>query len=486
MDLSAFVTSLQSTLGTTLPGIFGALGILIVGWLIAVLARAGTRRLLHAVKLNQHIKDSTEQAFDLERAISIGLFWLIILITLIGVFNALHLELISNPFQTVVAQILGYAPRFLAGVVLLLLAWAIAMILRAVVARALAATKWDEKLSEQAGMPPMTRSVANVLFWLVFVLFLPAILAAFDLTGLLEPVQGMINKTLDILPNVFAALVIGLVGWLLGKVLGGLVTNLLVAAGTDKLSDQLGVDKSVRLARLLGTLVFLLIFVPALVAALDALKVEAISRPATAMLNQILAAVPNIIAAALILVITFYVARFAANIMARLLNNMGFDSLPAKLGIKYAFQGMVSPSALVAKIILFFAMLFATVEAANKLEFTQLRDVLTSFITFGADVLLGALILVVGFWLSNIAYEAINRASGERSAVGQIARIAILGLVLAMGLRAMGIAPDIVNLAFGLTLGAVAVSVALAFGLGGREAAGKQMEYWLRKWRKED
>ena len=54
-----------------------------------------------------------------------------------------------------------------------------------------------------------------------------------------------------------------------------------------------------------------------------------------------------------------------------------------------------------------------------------------------------------------------------------------------MGLRAMGIADDIVNLAFGLTLGAIAVAVALAFGLGGRAAAGKQMEYWLARWRGE-
>ena len=63
-------------------------------------------------------------------------------------------------------------------------------------------------------------------------------------------------------------------------------------------------------------------------------------------------------------------------------------------------------------------------------------------------------------------------------------RFAILALVLAMGLRAMGIADDIVNLAFGLTLGAVAVAVALSFGLGGREAAGKLMEHWLSRFRR--
>jgi hypothetical protein len=49
----------------------------------------------------------------------------------------------------------------------------------------------------------------------------------------------------------------------------------------------------------------------------------------------------------------------------------------------------------------------------------------------------------------------------------------------------MGLADDIVNLAFALTLGSVAVAIALAFGLGGREAAGRQMEYWLARLRGE-
>ena len=68
--------------------------------------------------------------------------------------------------------------------------------------------------------------------------------------------------------------------------------------------------------------------------------------------------------------------------------------------------------------------------------------------------------------------------------MASLARTAILVLVAAMGLRAMGIADDIVNIAFTLILGAAAVAIALFFGLGGREAAGTQMEYWLSKLRK--
>ena len=66
-------------------------------------------------------------------------------------------------------------------------------------------------------------------------------------------------------------------------------------------------------------------------------------------------------------------------------------------------------------------------------------------------------------------------------ALANIARFAILGLVMAMGLRAMGLADNIVNLAFGLTLGAVAVAAALAFGFGGRDAAKTVADTWAKK-----
>ena len=486
MDFSTLISSLQTTLGGQLPSIFGALGIIVIGWLVAVGARSGARRLLGMLKVDTRIEESTGQKVGVESGIAVGVFWLIILVTLVAVFDSLHLDRISNPFAQLVTDIIGYAPRLVAGMILVLLAWLIATLIQALVNRALAMSKIGDKLSAEAGMEPMSRTVANVLFWLVILLFVPSILAAFDLRGLLEPVQGMLAKLLDMVPNVFGAAVIGFVGWLLAKVLRGLVTNLLAAAGADKMGSQIGLAEAVKLSRLTGTIVFILVFVPTLIAALDALKVEAISKPATDMLQRLLAAVPNLVAAALILVITWYVAKFVADVLQRLLAGMGLDTVPAKLGMTGVFSEAFKPSGLVRWLAVFFAMLFATVEAAHRLEFTQVRELVATFIKFGGEVLLGAAVLVIGFWLANIAHDAIRRASGEqRTGLAQVARVAILGLVIAMGLRAMGIADDIVNLAFGLTFGAVAVAIALSFGLGGREAAGRQMEHWLSQLRKD-
>lgn len=87
---------------------------------------------------------------------------------------------------------------------------------------------------------------------------------------------------------------------------------------------------------------------------------------------------------------------------------------------------------------------------------------------------------VQSYWLADVARRAIQQADEEHSVLfSRIAQFAILGLEFAMGLHAMGIANEIVQLAFGLVLGAISVAVALAFGLGGRASAAKLLDSWI-------
>jgi hypothetical protein len=486
MDLSELSTAIQSALGAHLPMILGAVGILVVGYVLALLARAAVRKLLSLARVNSLASKSIGKPMDIEGGVAIVAFWFVLLATLLGVFNALDLEQLSSPFAGMMSQIMTYLPHLLAGVILLLVAWLAASMVKAVANRALKATQWDEKLVEHAGMSPLGDNVGNVLFWLVILMFLPAVLGVFQLEGMLDPVRNMVDQSLAMLPNIFAAGVIALAGWLVAKILRGLVSNLLAAVGADKLGETAGLKDRLELSKLVGTLVFILVFVPALIAALDTLQITAISGPATDMLGMMMAALPNIFAAVLILFVTWYVARFVAGLLGSLLANIGLNNLPAKMGLEHVFSDSFKASDLVTRIVVFFAMLFATVEAANRLDFNQVEALVSMFIVFGGDVLLGVGILLVGFWLANLAHQSILRASGNE-AVGMagIARFAILGLVLALGLSAMGIADEIVNMAFAFVFGAVAVAIALSFGLGGREAAGKQMEHWLSRLRQD-
>jgi hypothetical protein len=479
---NAMWDSLQTSMGVHIPQVLGALAIFVIGWFVAALVKAGTRKALALLKLNQRFAGTTGQRVDLEGIVALTLFWVVMLLTLAAMFNALDLSLVSGSFAALTNQLFEYAPRLLGAVLLALLAWLAATLIRGVTQKLLDRTSLDEKLSEHANISPISDSLSNALFWLVILLFVPAILGTLQMEGLLSPLRDMTAKAVDILPNVVAALVIGGVGWVVATVLRNLTTNLLRSAGFDQIGNKAGLAGTVQLSSLAGLLVFIVVLVPALIAALDALHIDAISRPATEMLAMLMDAVPRIIAAGLILLITWLVASFATRLLSSLLANVGFDTLPAKLGMQHAFA-RTPPSMLAGRIALVFAMLFAVVEAANQLGFHRFSDMIMTFVEFAGDVLLGSAILIIGFMLANVAYEAISRASGDGegngSALAKVARFAILGIVLAMGLRAMGIADDIVNLAFGLTLGAIAVAVALAFGLGGREAAGRLASRWV-------
>ena len=484
MDFSGLLASLQASLGQTLPSLAGALLILLVGWIVAVVVRAAARRVLRALSANQRLASATGGSIDIEGGVASGVYYVLLAMVLVAFFNALELEQVSGSIQALVNQVLAFLPKLIAGGVLLLVAWVVATLVRSVVGRALAATSLDERLSSEAGMRPASESLANVLYWIVFVIFLPGILGALEMQGLLEPVQQLVDQLLRVLPKLFGAAAIGFVGWFVARIVRDLIVNLLGSLGADRLGERAGLQGATSLSRVLGLVAYVFILVPAVIAALNALEIEAISRPATEMLGAFMAAIPEVFAAGVILGVAYFVSTFISELASGLLAGLGFDALPARLGLSAVVPESQKPSGWVGTLIVFFVMLFAVVEASNRLGFTQVADVVAVLIEFGGQVLLGLVIISVGYWISTVASEAVMRVRGSEG-LGALVRFAILGIVFAMGLRAMGLADDIVNLAFGLTLGAIAVAVALSFGLGGREAAGRQMEHWMRQLRGE-
>ncbi|NLE55405.1 MAG: mechanosensitive ion channel, partial [Lentisphaerae bacterium] len=206
----------------------------------------------------------------------------------------------------------------------------------------------------------------------------------------------------------------------------------------------------------------------------------ALSKPATDMLQSLMLAVPKILSAAIILAVAFFVGRFVTTVVSDLLKNLGVDAVPGKLGLESSFSGKFTLSKVIGGVVMFFIMLAALVSAVEKLEMAKLSELLGQLTLFAGDIALGLVILVIGGLLAKAAHGAM-RATGTSPFMAGLARVAIIGLVVAMGLRSMGIADDIVRMAFGLTLGGVAVAFALSFGLGGREAAGKQLEDWFSK-----
>jgi hypothetical protein len=246
----------------------------------------------------------------------------------------------------------------------------------------------------------------------------------------------------------------------------------------EQIADRTG-NADIKLSPFGSALVFGAILLPVAVAAMGVLNIPAISDPASAMIQKLMAAVPNVLGAGIILLVTYFVARFVIFMLTGLLQGMNIDALPARLGIQGLFNDSFTPIRLISGAILFFSMLGAGTAAVDLLGIDIVSEIFARVLQFGGGLLVGGLILVIGNFLSTVAFTKLS-ADGT-TGLANIARIAILGLVLAMGLKSMGLADHIVNMAFGFTIGSVAVAAAVAFGMGGRDAAKKVTDSWASK-----
>jgi hypothetical protein len=481
------------SMGAYLPNLVGALAVLVIGWLVAVAIAWVVRAVLRRTTIDNKIAKAIFGAesgttLPVENTVGKGVFYFLMLFVLVAFFQALKLTVITEPLNNLLTSIFGYLPHIAGAGVLLLIAWVLATVLRRVMLTVMQSAKLDERLSggaaeSQAKSTPLSKTLSDVVYWLVFLLFLPGILDALGLQGPLEPVKAMLNKVSAFMPNIIGAGIIVLVGWFVAKLIRQIVSSLLAASGLDRLSERMGLSGtlgSMKLSGLIGLVLYVFILIPVGIAGLNALQLDAVTQPASAMLGKIMNALPLVFGAALVVAVSYPVASLVAKLVTGLLAGMGFNNVLVKLGVsKTATEGAKGPAAVVGTLVLVTIMIMASIEAARMLEFAALADLFAKLLVFGGHILMGLIILGAGMFLANVVAKSMEES--DRANAGLLAtvtRIVILVLAGAMALRQMDIANEIVNLAFGLLVGAVAVAVALAFGLGGRDSAMHLIEDW--------
>ena len=373
-------------------------------------------------------------------------------------------------------------PDILGALIVFILGLFVASFIRKIVAKMLRRTQLDERVNKGMRTSFDFEKILSKLAYYIVLLFV--VLLVLDLLGLnsvLDPLEGMLKKFTTQIPNVIYAGLVGFAGYILGKIASEAVG--FVASTLEGFSERIGWKGEISITTLVKQLVFLAVFIPILVVAIDFLKMYAISKPASEMLGMMLSAIPNILYAIAILAVFYFIGRYVVSVVVELLKNVGTDKLADHMEID-AVMGSKSISDIIGKILFFFLMFAGIISAADKLQLGELSDILNNLMAVSGKIMFGLVIMMFGNFIS---IQASKMVSGkDRGYVRSIARYAILIIFMAMALHTMGIAPSIVNLAFGLTLGAIAVAAALAFGLGGREAAGKHLDHILSKWRNEN
>jgi len=377
------------------------------------------------------------------------------------------LEQITSYLGPIASGTLGKA---LVGLAILIVGLIIVKMITALFRKVLSKVGFLNRANGTDLVSPIVSLIKGILT--IFVLM--AVLQHFGLTDVLEPLKTMLEKFLGTIPNIIGAGVIAYAGWMIASIVSELV-GLALGKVDDTLAAKTG-NEDLKISKFGSAFIFGAILLPIIVAALGVLNIPAISEPASEMINKLMAAVPNIIGAGIILLVTYFVAKFVINILSGLLEAGNINELPEKLGLKGMFTKTFTPMKFIGGAIMFFSMLTATTAAVNTLGIDTVSQIFSKVLEFGGGILVGGVILIIGNYLSTMAYNHLSK-NGNKG-VANIARFAILGLVLAMGLKAMGLADNIVNLAFALTLGAVAVATAISFGLGGRDAAKTLTEKW--------
>ena len=392
--------------------------------------------------------------------------------------------------------------KVLAAIVILVVTAILAAVVKSAVAKLTQKIPALQKPGvDGAGLGSSLGSITSMIVWL---LGLIVVLGIFQLSQVLSPVVVMLESALGYLPNIIGAVFVFIIGLTIAKIVRALIRTALGAVDFGKLlgTAQSGLDRATggvtgdrpaapqqqgapgqapqqgsapsaqpsqpsKVPEILSQVVFALIMIVVSIAALQILGIASISEPASAMLTAVFTAIPNIIAAVALVGIGVLIARFVSGLFRPLLESSGVDSWLTKQEILPQGSSVVPT---VLRVVEIAVVLFFAVMGAQVLGFPQITSFLSEILALGGNVLFGGAIIAAGFFLAAIIGKILS------GTVSTVVRWAVIILFTAMGLQSMGVADSIIEMAFGaLVIGGAAAAV-LAFGLGGRDAAARQLE----------
>ncbi|SRR5580765_3764149 len=375
------------------------------------------------------------------------------------------------------------------AVIVLIVTWVIAKVVKSLLTKYLAKIKALDRQTESG--QPLSASLGSIGALLVWLFGLMAILNLFALNEVLTPIRDLLSGLFGALPRVAGAAFILVIGVVLARIVRELVVTALQAANVDRhlqrLSSRVAADvatdpqsapasgpeaastgSTLKVSSIVGQLLFALIVLVVGISALQVLGVHAISDPATQMLSTILDAVPLVIGAGILLAIGVVIARLIGGLVESALRGLGIERALEQAGIATRDK---NAAGILTRVVQIAIVLFFAVAATRMLGFPQVTEMLNAVLALGGRVLFGAVVIVAGIFLAGL----LARTIGEGRS-GQVVRWATIALFVAMGLKYMGVADSIVNLAFGAVVVGAAVAAAIAFGFGGREAAARQLQ----------
>nr|WP_298930815.1 mechanosensitive ion channel [uncultured Erythrobacter sp.] len=315
-------------------------------------------------------------------------------------------------------------------------------------------------------------SLGKIVSLLIWLFGLIAVLQVLELNAVAEPINGLLNSVMGFIPKIVGAGLLLFIGLMIAGIVRDIAVTAMQTVNLDKWANKGGVDDvtgNTAISKTLGTIVYALIAIPVAIGALGVLNIASISGPATDMLAMVMAAIPNIIAAGILLGIGYLISRFVVGLLGELLAGLGIDGPISAMGL---LPTETKASSVIARIVQIAIILFFAIAATRMLGFPELTSILDQVLALGGSVVFGAVVIAAGFLIANM----LGKMLGGAGMAGSVVRYATMLLFAFMGLQFMGVGEEIVQTAFSALVIGLAVAGSLAFGLGGREWAAKKLE----------
>ncbi len=372
-------------------------------------------------------------------------------------------------------DLLDQVPNFIFAIVLLIIAFIAAKIVKSLVTKLLKAVKAEGLLSKLGVKDTATNSsiefVAKLAYFVTFLLFLPGVLDKIGMQSVSAPITNMVDSFLEFIPKLIAAGIIVVVGIFVAKIVKELLVPVLKAIKVDTLQEKAGITATEgnSFSNVIANVVYGLIVLVVVTSALDQLEIAAISGPANNIVATIFAMLPNVLGAIIIIAIGVFIAKLVATLLQNLLAGVGADTLIEK--ITGNAEKNINLSKILSEVVKYVIVVIFIVQGINVLDLAILNNIGATVIAFLPAVISTIIILAIGLFAANAAENAIVKKAPNAKGGALTAKVAIYVVTAFMCLSQLGIAGAMVETTFILIIAAICVAVAIAFGVGGRTFA---------------
>ncbi|MBP3621291.1 MAG: mechanosensitive ion channel [Lachnospiraceae bacterium] len=377
-------------------------------------------------------------------------------------------------------SILEQVPNFIYAIVLLIIAFIAAKIVKSLVTKLLKAVKAEAFLSKLGVKDTATNSsiefVAKLAYFVTFLLFLPGVLDKIGMQSVSSPITNMVDSFLGFIPKLVSAGIIVAVGIFVANIVKELLVPVLKALKVDSLQEKAGIAaaETTTFSSVIANAVYGLIILVVVTSALDKLEIAAISGPANDIVATIFSVIPDLLLAIIIIALGIFIAKLVATLLQSLLASVGADSLIEK--VTGNASNKVSLSKLISSVVQYVLVIMFLVQGINVLKLPVLTGVGSSIIGYMPAVLSVVLIVAIGVFAANTAETAIAKKFPEAKAGALATKVAIYVLVGFLSLSQLGVATAMVETTFILIIAAICVAFAIAFGVGGRTFAANTLD----------